>query len=391
MKLCMLYVLFFFLQSVDLFAQCPEVRFIMVDACTGSGNERDNEFFVLDSGPGFAVDDLGFTTPTGTVTASSTNPDDFNPSNPCSSCLTGCTINFITNGDVVPANRHVVVFTSRNLNFMSYDMSGLCVQGELYVLIANATPGSGQFANWSGANCSGCNPVSGDPMRTLQVTLTGGCSAEATYSRCLLRNLAGNCGAQDGGAVTFENGVALYNNNGCFAPVLPVEFGEFTLAIVEDAVRLDWTTFTEVNNDYFTIQRSVDGVRFEDIGRVGGAGFSNNMHEYTFTDDFPLPGILYYRIRQTDFDGKISFSEVRFIRNNTESARGKVRFFYDEIRIQGGEEHLDISIYDSSGKLMYTTSGQPGETFLKIEFLNRGVYILVVQNHLFYETFRFFR
>ncbi|MBK6783474.1 MAG: hypothetical protein IPG79_06700 [Saprospiraceae bacterium] len=49
--------------------QCPEVRFIMVDACNGSGSESDNEFFVIHSGDGFNVDDLGFTTPTGTVTA----------------------------------------------------------------------------------------------------------------------------------------------------------------------------------------------------------------------------------------------------------------------------------------------------------------------------------
>ncbi|MBK8081355.1 MAG: hypothetical protein IPK25_14400 [Saprospiraceae bacterium] len=80
------------------------------------------------------MDDLGFTTPTGTVTANSSNNNDFNATNPCPSCVSGCTINFVTNGGSVPAGQHVVVFTSRNLNYLTYDLSGLCIGGQIYCL-----------------------------------------------------------------------------------------------------------------------------------------------------------------------------------------------------------------------------------------------------------------
>jgi hypothetical protein len=382
-------LIFFLWISVSGFSQCPEVRFIMVDACTGTGNEQDNEFFVLNSGAGFNVDDLGFTTPTGTVTASSSNNSDFNATNPCPSCVTGCTINFVTNGGSVPANQHVVVFTSRNLNYMTYDLTGLCIGGEIYVLVANATPGSGQFANWSGANCSGCNPTSGDPLRTLNVTLTGGCNHDATYSRCQLRNMAGNCGAQDGGAVTFDNGVAQYNNNGCSAPVLPVSFGDFVVTKKDEVVELFWTTYQEVNNDFFTVERSINGYEFDAVGKVKGAGFSDSRQTYSFDDRTSGDDYVFYRIKQTDFDGKTGYSEIRMVTNDPKAV--EVNFSGPNIYISAGENTCSMAIYSLSGVLLSVVHDRTGDFEYSLETLPPGMYILRVQNGFSGESYKFVR
>jgi hypothetical protein len=367
------------------------VRFILVDACAESGSEADNEFFVLHSGSGFAVNDLGFSTPTGTVVVTHTNHEDFITVNPCSSCITGCNVIFITNGDQVPAGKHVLVFTSANVSFLSYDVTGLCTDGDIYLLVTDATPGSGQFANYSSAVCSGCTQVSGNQNRTTTVTLSGGCHTEATYNRCLLRNLAGNCGAQDGGAVVFQNGNTFYNNNGCASPALPVEFGDFVAEKEEGGVRLAWTTFRELNNDYFSVQRSVDGFSFEDIGRVAGAGFSEDIRMYEYEDLQPPDGITFYRIQQTDFDGKTGFSNVRAVRFDAEERVKEVRICRDKIRIRGGEEPLNVSMYTSGGQLITSLPDQKGDIEVRLDSLHHGVYFLTVHNRFFLETFRFVR
>ena len=371
--------------------QCPEVRFIMVDACNGSGSESDNEFFVIHSGDGFNVDDLGFTTPTGTVTANSSNNNDFNATNPCPSCVSGCTINFVTNGGSVPAGQHVVVFTSRNLNYLTYDLSGLCIGGQIYMLVANATPGTGQFANWASGSCSGCNPSAGDPNRTTTITEAGGCSMDATYSRCRLRNMVGTCASQDGGAAVFTNGTVTYNNNGCATPDLPVDFGKFTVEIKNQGVEIFWTTMQEVNNDYFTVQKSSDGVLFDNIEMIPGAGFSDSELLYEFSDARPFSGVNYYRIKQTDFDGKFSFSDVQAVRFQPFGEGRKVVFAPHGILINGGEEPFFVSVYSSDGSLVSQLSHQTGQIELDFDSLTPGVYVLAMHNTFFYETHKFIR
>ncbi|MDG2450438.1 MAG: LamG domain-containing protein, partial [Saprospiraceae bacterium] len=85
---------------------------------------------------------------------------------------------------------------------------------------------------------------------------------------------------------------------------LPIDLVSFTANVNDDRVDLKWLTSTEINNDYFTIERSVDGVLWEEIGVVVGAGNSFTPLDYQFTDQFPIEGSSYYRLKQTDFDNK---------------------------------------------------------------------------------------
>ncbi|MEQ8904128.1 T9SS type A sorting domain-containing protein [Ekhidna sp.] len=91
---------------------------------------------------------------------------------------------------------------------------------------------------------------------------------------------------------------------------LPIELIEFKASIKNEKVVLDWATATETNNDYFTIERSKDGENFEALDNLNGAGDSNERLDYRYIDQQPLLGVNYYRLKQTDFDGTQSHSNV---------------------------------------------------------------------------------
>ncbi|HCY22750.1 MAG TPA: hypothetical protein DHV29_04605 [Bacteroidales bacterium] len=91
---------------------------------------------------------------------------------------------------------------------------------------------------------------------------------------------------------------------------LPVSMIGFYAEKVFDGSELTWITATENNNDYFTVERSLDGIEFEAIGIVDGAGNSNVVRTYQFSDYGPLSGVVYYRIKQTDFNGEFEYSDI---------------------------------------------------------------------------------
>lgn len=104
---------------------------------------------------------------------------------------------------------------------------------------------------------------------------------------------------------------------GCYDDVpqsFPVEFLTFEAEPFGDTrVRCRWQTASERDNEVFVVERSLDGMIFEPIGEVPGAGTSHSLQEYVFLDEQPLFGTTFYRIRQVDFDGAFSYSELRSV------------------------------------------------------------------------------
>lgn len=93
---------------------------------------------------------------------------------------------------------------------------------------------------------------------------------------------------------------------GC-ATVLPIELFQFGGKVCGPAICLDWKTQSEKNNSHFVVQKTADGRNFNDIGRVesqANGGKSSSTLEYTFEDQSPTAGYNYYRLLQTDIDGK---------------------------------------------------------------------------------------
>lgn len=91
---------------------------------------------------------------------------------------------------------------------------------------------------------------------------------------------------------------------------LPIELLSFDAIRVRGVVDLTWVTASEKNNDYFTIEKSRDGIQFEFVGKMKGAGNSSSVLSYDAQDIKPYEGISYYRLKQTDFDGKFTYSNL---------------------------------------------------------------------------------
>jgi len=90
---------------------------------------------------------------------------------------------------------------------------------------------------------------------------------------------------------------------------LPVELTSFDANVSGAVVVLNWETASEINNDYFQIERSVNGSAWENIGFVEGEGTTTSTTRYEFVDENPLTGISYYRLKQVDFDDKFEYSD----------------------------------------------------------------------------------
>ncbi len=98
---------------------------------------------------------------------------------------------------------------------------------------------------------------------------------------------------------------------------LPVELLDFNATMNKNkTVDITWSTASEINNDFYTIQRSDDAVNFESLMEVAGGGNSTAMLKYVAIDYHPLIGISYYRLMQTDYDGKFSYSGIAAVKKD---------------------------------------------------------------------------
>ncbi len=91
---------------------------------------------------------------------------------------------------------------------------------------------------------------------------------------------------------------------------LPITLLYFDAKYIEQWVDLNWATSSELNNDYFTVERSSDGKSFELLLQLPGSGTISGTTNYQSVDERPLPGVSYYRLKQTDYDGKFSYSDI---------------------------------------------------------------------------------
>ncbi|WBA41479.1 beta strand repeat-containing protein [Hymenobacter canadensis] len=149
---------------------------------------------------------------------------------------------------------------------------------------------------------------------------------------------------------------------GSSANPLPVELTAFTAtAAGPQAVRLAWTTATEVNSAAFGVERSPDGVTFRTVGTVPAAGTSTAPRAYTLLDQ-QLPAgvpVLYYRLQQLDQDGTFSYSPVRAVAlSNVAPTRLTLapNPTTGAATLRGAAAHAPVQIYDAVGRLVLTAT-----------------------------------
>mgnify|MGYP000505594530 CR=1 FL=1 len=150
--------------------------------------------------------------------------------------------------------------------------------------------------------------------------------------------------------------------SGVFSPILlPIELLSFQVYLdVNGSVKLQWITASEINNDYFNIERSRDGTNWDSFLIIDGAGNSSSTINYNSFDVKPYPGLSYYRLKQVDFDGSYSYSDVRsvnFDKNLVVSAypnpaQSDVTILINSIT--GGI--AEIIVYDLTGRNVYISN-----------------------------------
>lgn len=125
------------------------------------------------------------------------------------------------------------------------------------------------------------------------------------------------------GTVTSENTISFSSQDFTLGAVsedaLPVEMLYFEGIEDRGVVQLDWATATEIDNDYFEVQRSQEGRDWEVIGVVTGAGTTVEEQQYVFDDSRPYVGNSYYRLRQVDYDGQFAFTDIILVSVRLES------------------------------------------------------------------------
>lgn len=169
------------------------------------------------------------------------------------------------------------------------------------------------------------------------------------------------------------NGVAvnhtyfIYND----ALPLPVTLTKFEAKPFSSGSLLTWGTAMEKNFDYFCVEASVDGVGFQQVGRVPArGGNSTGALSYSFTDSYQLDRITYYRLRIVDRDGTYSFSPVRIVSNTLQSGSSVIvpfgNYFYS-FPITKGDAPTGLMLFDTAGRLLVKQDDMSPLTFRPVD------------------------
>ncbi|MCB9235305.1 MAG: T9SS type A sorting domain-containing protein [Bacteroidia bacterium] len=173
------------------------------------------------------------------------------------------------------------------------------------------------------------------------------------------------------------NNVPIIDNPTIGTPVpLPIKLSRFEGKIVGVKSHLVWETQTETNNDFFTVQRSTDGEHFAEIGKVKGSGNSSTPIEYSFVDDNPQKGSNFYRLKNTDLDGKYEIYQTIELYYDSK-ASGLISLYPNPVN--GAELHIQFEAGTdmASGVQIFDLSGR--EVLFQKSYLSKGIHNLILE------------
>ncbi len=172
-----------------------------------------------------------------------------------------------------------------------------------------------------------------------------------------------------------------------YGTTLPIELLSFdAIPFEKDVVQLNWITLSENNNNYFTVERSTDAINFEPIIQIEGAHFSNTQKNYMIFDSNFLNGVIYYRLKQTDYDGNSIYSKVVSV-NFGETDSKELFVFPNPVTditevtfvLENGKSGT-IYVNDEDGKIVFSKAviSNGKKNNLKIDFreMQPGVYYI---------------
>ncbi len=180
----------------------------------------------------------------------------------------------------------------------------------------------------------------------------------------------------DGGEKAFTTGAA----------GLPIDLMSFESIALSTGVNISWKTASEINNDYFILEKSSDAYSFEEVARMSGAGNSNNVLSYEFYDNNLSNEVIYYRLTQVDYDGKSETFPVIAVRamqetiiiDNIYTEQGQLN-----IQIAGSSNNeVNVSVIDITGKTLINDKVSSSNSLISMDIssFSRGIYFAIIQN-----------
>ncbi|NRB46187.1 MAG: hypothetical protein HRU41_00840 [Saprospiraceae bacterium] len=178
--------------------------------------------------------------------------------------------------------------------------------------------------------------------------------------------------------------------------LLPVEWGYFRSMLKGETIALEWETLTESNNSGFAVERSQDGIRFESIAWVEGRGSTQEPSAYEFFDTHPpqVP-LIYYRLKQIDFDGSYDYSELISVQHQslrplsvypTVLSKRNAKLY-----IRGGAPFESFHVVNNSGRLLFSKNlKSEWQRELDLSSLAAGQYYLMAKKGEHIQSLPFF-
>ena len=169
------------------------------------------------------------------------------------------------------------------------------------------------------------------------------------------------------------------------AIVLPIELLSFTALAKDKQVMLNWSTRSETTNNFFTIEKSMDGISFNEVVQIKGAGNSEVIKYYSASDYNPWNGLIYYRLKQTDFNGKVTtysnLVEVNYTEQQLVSVYPNPASNTLFINVSKEYDHANMKCLDALGReVLSQTVNSTSINSINTNSLLPGVYYILIDN-----------
>jgi len=236
---------------------------------------------------------------------------------------------------------------------------------------------------WEDAALSGIKSVDSDTLKFARLNGTNWDPESA-----IITGAAGNASGSIGTTSNFDlNSVNVtFGSTNKYADPLPISLLSFTADCNNDNnIEINWTTATEQNNDYFTLLRSYDGIEYEEIDRIMGAGNSNDILNYTYSDYNTAEENYYYKLQQTDYDGKSVIFDAIYVKCQEEKV-ASLQIVYDNNKVYSYLSGVEsgniytILVLDNTGRIVVQESitvNSHNYYSIPTQQLSSGIYSIV--------------